>query len=228
MYRHANNLLEQASQVEKTLEYLAKGWESEVVLALDAIASIQAVFCSLQAFSEQSPRTRIKLLETTLSGTDEAILAKQADLAITPKIPPGFLGEKLGLVTMVAVVSPKHPLNGYPGAISDFELKNHRQIVVRDSGLKRQQDVGWLGSEQRWTVSHFSSSIAAVKAGLGFAFVPQHKIQEELAEGSLCKINLTPSNQRQIPLYLVSVNQHNSGPATKAVAKHLLDRYRHP
>lgn len=228
MYRHASQLLEQAFRLDEIAEYHASGWEAEVAIACDGIAPVEELFCSLQHFSLQSPQTRIRLLETTLSGTDEALLTREADIAISGYVPPGFTAVPYRNVTKQAFVSPVHPLAQHDGAVTEAELRRHRQIVIRDSGKKRQQDVGWLGAEQRWTVSHFSTAIESVKAGLGFGFIPREKVRHELARGELVQVALEPGFEREIPLFLIIANQADAGPATKAVAKALLDRVKKP
>lgn len=223
MYRHAEALLEQALRVDQTATYLASGWEPEVVLAVDGIAPMKKIFCALQGFSKESPDTRIRILEPTLSGTEESLLTREADVVITARVPPGFMSENFGLVNKVPVASPDHPLANCDEAISEEHLKQHRQIVIRDSGLKREQSSGWLGSEQRWTVSHFATSIEAIKSGLGFAFLPREKIEGELAEGALVELNVEIGGAQQIPLYVVASAQGHAGAATKALIRHLLN-----
>lgn len=224
LYRHASDLLAQAEQLEKTAQHLAKGWESEVAIAADALVPIDRVFCGLQAFSQVCPNTRIRIYETTLSGTDEALLSKQADIALSARVPPGFLGEPLLDVTMVPVASSDHALARLK-TVSEQDLKQQRQIVVRDSGTKREQDSGWLGADQRWTVSWFSTSIAALKSGLGFAFVPLHRVERLLAEGSLVQLPLEGGGTRRIPLYLIVAEQSHAGPAVRAVAEKILAHF---
>ena len=220
LYRHATDLLSQAEKLEKTADYLASGWEPEVTIAVDALVDLEPVFCALQHFSEQHPSTRIRLLETTLSGTDEAILSREADIAISPRIPPGFLGKPYAKVDMHAVAANTHPL-AQRDSVTEDQLKLTRQIVVRDSGLYRKQDGGWLGAEQRWTVSHFSSSIKAVKAGLGFAFIPEALIKQELDNGTLLKLNLAQGGSRALQLHIVLTGQSYAGPAAKCVLEYL-------
>ncbi len=222
MYRHASSLLTQALQVDQFAAYLASGWEPEVVLAVDGIAPMARVFCSLQAFSQRSPHTRIRVLETTLSGTEEALLRREADVVITARVPPGFIGHNYGVINKIAVASPDHPMAKCEAPLNESVLRQHRQIVIRDSGTKREQNSGWLGSEQRWTVSHFSTSIEAVKSGLGFAFIPQELIAEELQQGSLVTLDLDFGGAQQIPLYVVASAQSDAGLASKAVVKCLL------
>lgn len=224
LYRYAKNLLDQAQATEQAAHYLANGWETSLTLVTDALTPLSKVLCGLQAFSGLCALTRVKVLETSLSGTDEAVLNRECDLAIMPRVPPGFLGDPLPTVQMLAVAHRSHPLAQMP-TISETELKNHRQIVVRDSGLKREQDAGWLGAEQRWTFSHFATSVDAVRRGLGFAFLPGHRIAADLAAGDLVRLPLEIGAERQVNLSLVTVSPAHAGPATRALAKILLAQF---
>ena len=230
LYRHAEHLIQQAQAIEALAHDMAQGIEGSIAIAADALTPQPALFAGLQAFSAQCPRTRVKVFETSLSGTDEALLTGQVHLAITPRVPPGFLGDVITTVHMLAVAASQHPLaiqaqqTNQP--LTDADLKRERQIVLRDSGLKREQNAGWLGAEQRWTFSHFATSVNAVKAGLGFAFLPRHFITHELANGSLVALPLQTGSQRQIPLHLVLAAQNFAGPASQAAHKALLQAFK--
>ncbi len=224
LYRYASSLLEQAHATEQTAECLASGWETTVTLVTDAVTPMAPVFCALQEFSQLTPLTRVKILETSLSGTDEAIFGRECEIAITPRIPPGFLADPLFDMRMLAVAHQSHPL-AKMATISESELKNHRQIVVRDSGIKREQDAGWLGSQQRWTVSHFATSLDAVKAGLGFAFLPEHRVAQDLKTGELLALPLEIGAERRIPLSLILTTPTHASPAARALANILKSRF---
>lgn len=225
LYRHATTLLNQAYAMEQVAEYLASGWESSVTLVADSLSPMKTILCALQSFSESSPLTRIKVLETTLSGTDEAVLNRECELAIMPRVPPGFLGQQLMTVKMIPVAHVDHPLAKQEN-ISEAELKSHRQIVVRDTGTKREQNAGWLGSEQRWTVSHFSTTIDTLIAGLGFAFVPEDRAIKLIEQGTLKHLRLAMGDERHIPLSLVIPQAEHAGPATKALAEKLQQSFK--
>lgn len=221
LYRYASNLLTQASQIENIANYIALGWETEITLAVDAIVALDQVFCALQSFSSDHPQPRINVLETTLSGTDEAVLFRKADIVLTPSLITGFMGMALGDSLMQYVASPQHPLVKLARPIHEDDLKQHRQIVIKDSGIQRQRDAGWLGSEQRWTFSHISSSIQAVSAGLGFAKLPVANIAHELQSGQLVLLDLATDMHQRIPLYLIKTAQSHAGPAVEELAKRL-------
>jgi len=219
LYRYAQQILNAASSAESVANSMAIEFESEVTIAVDVLQQVSALVDAFEIFSEQFPHTRIRVLETSLSGTAEALLEKQADLVIGGVIPTGFNGFPLTTVRMMPVAAPSHPLVKKRENVSEIELQSHRQIVLRDTGTKREQDSGWLGAQQRWTVSHFSSSISLVKTGLAFAFLPDKWINEELKDGSLHLIQLQEKFQRSLPLYLMFADRPNAGPATRALSE---------
>jgi DNA-binding transcriptional LysR family regulator len=96
---------------------------------------------------------------------------------------------------------------------------------VRDSGVKHPRDEGWLGAERRCTVSSLEASLAMVKAGLGFAWLPEHLISEALAQRSLRALPLEMGGSRPLPLHLVLVRPESAGPAARAAVE-LFQRHR--
>jgi DNA-binding transcriptional LysR family regulator len=226
LYRQATALLEQARLVEQSARYFATGWEPEVTLAVDALTPMEPLLTALQAFSQQSPATRLRILETTLSGTAEALLNRSVDIALIGNMPPGFSGTSVRQIRMLPVAHPAHPLFRLGHDISEEELRQHRQIVLRDTGLKRQVDAGWLGAEERWTLTHPASSLEAVVAGLGFAFLPYERVAKALSDGQLKVLPLAQGAERRIMLNLVLVDREHAGPATRAVADAIVEEMR--
>src|SRR5699024_7822066 len=100
----------------------------------------------LESFSSERPSTRIELFETVLGGTEEALLQRKTDLAISPIVPPNFFGDPLMRLHFVAVAAPHHPLHTANKELTYADLREHRQLVIRDSGLQRKHEAGWLGA----------------------------------------------------------------------------------
>lgn len=234
LYRYAEQLLQQSSDTEAVARSLAMGFESEVTIALDVLVNIKSMICAFEQFSQQFPHTRIRVLETSLSGTSEALLEAQADLVVGSVVPIGYSGVPLMQITMLPVAAPEHallkpesantaPVQG-PG-ITELELRAHRQVVLRDTGSRREQDAGWLEAEQRWTVSHFSSSIDLIKSGLAFGFLPRNWIERELLSGELVQIPLQQNIDRVVQMYLMLADKHAAGPASKALKDIILSHF---
>lgn len=230
LYRRAACLLQQAEETEDVAQQLAQGLEAEVTLALDNLIDIRRIIPSLSRLSEQYPLTRIRVLETALSGTEEALLERKADLAIGPTVPVGFSGEPVRQIRMIPVAHPEHPLfqtvlpqepeHTEPSSleVSEMEMRLHRQVVLADSGQRRTRDSGWLGSEQRWTVNHFSSSLKVLRAGLAFGFLPEDWVEEDLRSGGLRRLPVRGGSDRLIQLYLIRPAAETFGPATSLLA----------
>ncbi len=221
LLRRARAVVEELQTLESLAASLAAGWETEIRIAVDIIFPPALLYEALGAFGPQCRNTRIELVESVLSGTTEALLRREVELAIVGQVPPGFLGTRLMPIEFIAVANPAHALNtlGRPLGLSD--LKGHRQIVVRDSGSKRRIDAGWLGAEERWTVSHLKTSIEMLKSGLGFAWVPREHIWAELEAGSLQPLRLSEGGTRSVELTLVYTDPDSAGPATRALASQL-------
>lgn len=224
--RRARAVLEEIHNLERLAATLAQGWESEVRVAVDIAFPPEPLLCSLATFSEQAPHTRVQLIESVLSGTCEALLHGDADLAVSGLVPPGFLGDPLTEVEFVAVAHRDHPLHALGRPLDDTDLKGHRQVVVRDTGVYRQIDTGWLGAEQRWTVSHLRTAIVTIQRGLAFAWVPRGYIVEELERGELVPLPLREGGSRHGTFYLVFADRDGAGPATRALASMLMAQSR--
>ncbi len=219
LYRRARALTEEAAALEQAAGDLAAGWEAELKLAVDIIFPTWLLLDALAQFAVERPATRIELMETVLGGTEEALLERKADLVIAPVVPQGFMGDPLMRLRFVAVAAPDHPLHRLGRSLTHQDLRRHRQLVIRDSGLQRKRDAGWLGAEQRWTVSHKATSIRAACMGLGFAWYADDMIREELARGALKPLPLREGAERYADLYLIFPDRDYAGPGAQRMAE---------
>ena len=218
LYRQAHRLLELAQHAERAAHSLSAGWEPTIRLGAEVLFPPDLLVEVLRLFSTESPDTRVEVLETVLSGTVEALNTRSVDLAITPQVPVGFLGDPLLSVTLVAVAHPDHPLHRMGRTLTAEDLREHRHILVRDSGVHRDTRTQSIEVERRWTFSHFDTSIRAVVAGHGFAWYPAARISAELREGRLKPLTLEAGTKREIALHLVFANSEEAGPGTRRLA----------
>ncbi len=236
LYRRATELLRHAEVTEDFARISAQGLEAEVRVAVDLLLDVRLILPALDRLSTHYPFTRVRILETSLSGTEEALLEKKAEIVIGSQVPVGHIGTPVKQIRMIPVAHPSHPLFtrrekvechktaalGNPDGITEWDLKAARQIVLRDSGARREQNAGWLGSEQRWTVSHFASSLKILRAGLAFAFLPEDWVAEDLRAGTLRPLPLAEGGERLILLHLMLSNRETVGPATRLLAESLV------
>jgi DNA-binding transcriptional LysR family regulator len=226
LYRRGKLLLEEAARLERTAAALASGYEAELRLAVETIFPTWLLLQCLEAFAHGAPDTRIELYETVLGGTEEALIERKVDLAITSWAPPGFLGDHLATLRFVAAAAPFHPLHRLGRPLTLDDLRQHRQLVIRDSGARRLRSAGWLGAEQRWTVSTKATSIRAAVMGLGFAWYAESNIREELRSGQLEPLPLVDGAERVGSLQLVYADPDSAGPGARRLGGLLRDALR--
>jgi len=223
LYRRARALLEEASGLERAAHRLSAGWEAEIGLAVEPLFPTAVLLKCLALFAHESPHTRIELIESVLSGTFEALSEGKAELAISATVPAGYLGDALMAVRLLAVSAPGHPLQQFSRPLTQRDLRAHRQLVVRDSGINRSGNALMLDATQRWTVSNMSTSIEAVRRGYGFAWFPEEKIREELHAGVLRPLNLREGSVRVGTLYLIHADRDAAGPGVLRLAEIIRD-----
>src|SRR5438046_323110 len=129
-----------------------------------------------------------------------------------------LLGDSLMRLRFIAVAHPDHPLHRLGRELGHRDLARHRQLVIRDSGMQRTRASGWLGAEQRWTVSNKATSIRAATLGLGFAWYPEENIRDELASGVLKPLPLRQGAEKWAELYLVFAERDHAARDTLRLA----------
>lgn len=202
LVRHARDLLNRAQLTEELAKHYGQGTEPLIRLCIEAIFPESVIFSALAEFAELQPQTRIEMRQSILSGTEEALLEREVDLVIGGRVPPGFTGEALLAIDFIAVAATDHPLNQQQDPLELEALRQHRQLVVKDSG-HRNLDDGWLGAYQRWSFDSIELSIQAAIAGFGFAWLPELKVRQHIQQGTLKPLELTEGAKRSAQLHLI-------------------------
>jgi DNA-binding transcriptional LysR family regulator len=218
LYRRALALTEEASGLEKAARSLSAGWEAEIRVVMEHLFPTWLMLDCLNRFGTESPDTRIELIESVIGGTQEALLQGRAELAIAGSVPPGFLGDELIRLRLVLAAGPDHPLHQLKREITPKDLRAHRHLVVRETGQHRTARAS-IETTQRWTVSNMSTSIIAARSGYGYAWLPEYKIRDELAAGTLKPLPLREGADRHVDLYLVFADREAAGPGTRRLAE---------
>ena len=217
LLRRARRLLADAQSLEQVAAALAQGLETTLNIAVDAIVPMPLVVAALRRFAESAPQTRVEVQEVVLSGVLDVMAEGGAALALSATVPPGFQQTELMQVRFIPVAQRDHPLHGLGRPLDYDDLRQYRQLIVRDSG-RRRYDSGWLEAEMRWTFSNLAGSVEAMKAGTGFAWLPQHKIADELASGVLKELPLARPEERRPPVYLITPDPETMAPGARLLA----------
>lgn len=189
LLREGARLLEEIDAVANRVKRVATGWEPQLTIAIDSIISKATVMELCSAFFALNPPTRIKLRDETLSGTLDALISGQADLALgvtDTSTQAGVHSKVLGEVSFVYAMAPHHPLAKAPEPLKDELVRQHRAVAVADTiGRGGGITIGLLGGQDVFTVATMQDKLDAQLRGLGSGFVPQCMARAFIETGRL-------------------------------------------
>jgi len=218
LLQRSRQLLNNATEIENFAQHLSSGRESEIRLVVDAAFPNDLLMSSLATFAKQSQGTQVQLREIILSGATDALLNDDADLIIGIDLFNNVMSDPLIEVEFHAVAHPDHPLHSLDRLITEDDLENYMHIVIRDSGQQHIMDVGWLSSQQRWTVSSIDSALSALQHGLGYGWLPGDRLIQPLGIDQLKLLKLQQGQTYKANLYMSFAHPQNIGPATRELA----------
>jgi DNA-binding transcriptional LysR family regulator len=190
LLKEGRHLLRIAADLESRVKRVATGWETELVIAVDAIVSIAALYPIVARFYRNDCGTRLRLLSETLGGTWDALAGGRADLVIgaSGDAPSGggFASQPMGPVRFVFVVAPGHPLAALPEPLSATDIMAHRAVAVADSARNLPaRTTGLLSGQDVLTVPTMQAKLDAHRMGLGVGYLPETLARAEVAAGRL-------------------------------------------
>jgi DNA-binding transcriptional LysR family regulator len=221
LYRRARTLLEEATLLERGAAAMAQEWQPEIRIAVEIIFPTWLLLECLAEFARERPETRIEVYETVLAGTAEMLSEGRVDFAIGSDR-GGITGEPLMEVAGIAVAHPDHPLHKLGRKLTARDLRAHRRILIRDTAAQREPEVE--GVELRWTVSNKATSIRAVLMGLGYSWLVEDNIRDELAAGQLKPLPLAQGARRSGQLFLAFADPEFPGRDAARLAEIIRNR----
>ncbi len=222
-------LLEQGREILQATERLAiatkkthSGWEPVFTIAIDSILTFDFIYPLLAEFYAILPDIEINLYEEVLGGTHEALTSNRADLVIGVDASPssGIKYQKMREIEWLFVVAPSHELTKAEAPLSRQLIEQHRFIVVRDSAKQQAPQTHRVFSKRPvLSVGTMAEKIKAQCLGLGVGFLPAHRIQQELAQGSL--IALPVAETIATESLHIAWKSHNKGKVLRWFIKQL-------
>lgn len=191
-------LLKAFAWVESRAATLREGTRTRLDLVVDSIFPRERLFAILRQFQQRYPQTQVRLTEVLENASDADGVQAEADvMVLTRRQDITGRGEWLMNIDFVAVAHRDHPLFLLPGPLSDEQLRPWPLIQIADSASGRQQ------TRDAWTFSTIDAAIDAVMYQVGYGWLPEERIQGELAQGILQRLPLNHGVRRATPLHLI-------------------------
>ncbi len=190
LLREGERLLNEVDAVANRVRRVATGWESQITVVFDTVVCLPTLMELAGDFLAVAPQTRLRLREEALSGTLEALVSGQADLALGVSMEPGtsagIHSKPLGELPFVYAVAPHHPLASVPEPLGDEVLLRHRAVAVADSVQRGSGlTLGLLAGQDVLTVPTMQAKLDAQLRGLGAGFLPEPMARPHIEAGHL-------------------------------------------
>ena len=190
----ARRILDVVAEYHLVATGLAKGVETEVRLVIDPFIPMDLVTTILKAFHETFPTLQVRLMVEPVETSVRALMDGWADVAITVDYFP--LTNQLersacGLIELVAVAAPAHPLARIAGPIEPEVLRDHLQLILAARpSVATKQDHGII-AVNRWYTTELETKHAMLLAGLGWGSMPRSRVAADIAAGKLVELHPT-------------------------------------
>jgi DNA-binding transcriptional LysR family regulator len=199
----SRHVLKEAVELELFAKNLGQGWGTEVRLAVDHHFPSQLLMSALRDFAANEQGTHVRLSELVMPRAEGVMRDLAFDLAISAHVPLGYLGEPLIEIEHMAVAHPDHPLLKLGRDVTAVDLVRQVQIKIGNSGEPEKEDGDSLHCMLRWNLNSFDTALEAVREGLGYAWLPTHRIRKWLDEGMLVPVPMREGQTYKTMLYLI-------------------------
>lgn len=202
LLREGRQLLIAAGDLEDRIQQLARGWETELRIAVDTLVGTERLLPLVDAFyrehQAEGVSTRIKIMEEVLGGGWDSLVSGRADFAIgaSGETPPGagYATIPLRILPFHFVAAPSHPITQEKTPLTEATIKRYRAISIADTSRSLPpRTVGLLSGQDVLTVPTMRAKIAAHIAGLGVGYLPEHLAAPEIAAGRLVRLSIGTS-----------------------------------
>jgi DNA-binding transcriptional LysR family regulator len=206
-------VLKEAIELETLAKNMGQGWGGEVRLVVDHNFPTELLMQALSKFDAIGQgAAHVRLREVAALQAEEVLRDVNVDLAISERVPLGFLGEPLAEIEYLPVVHPGHPLMQVERELTATDLAQHVQIGIGQHN-DAEKACEHHRQQRRWTMNSFETVVAAVREGLGYAWLPRHRIGAWLEQGALVQLPLADKRSHKTMLYLIHGRPWTATPA---------------
>jgi len=199
---------------------LERQWEPQINLYVSVLQPRERLYRALAHFHPRSRGCRINLHERIHCHFNAL---QVGDLMLSEHLPHDRTGLPLDEVCLLPLCAAEHPLAGQEEPITAELLASHNQISLHPP---IHRSVDWNDADDTgWKATHYREVLSMVSLGLGYAWVPRHLVQEELASGALVRLDLAGGSERYLYTYLLTPSTDALGPAAELLLRCLRNEY---
>lgn len=208
----AREVLAAEAELHAAIHELRAGWEPTLRVVFDGIVPIEPLLRAVGQLARERVPTQIDVRAEFLAGVEDTFVRSAADLMIAV-VPPAVALTAVPLAPLAAslVAHRDHPLAH--GRHDTKALRRHLLLTVRGSDPRLELPTAAIEAHATVHLNDFGAKRAAVLDGIGYGWLPDALIADDLARGRIKRIAWTrASRHRFVPrLY----HRGHPGPAAR-------------
>ncbi|WP_372870141.1 LysR family transcriptional regulator [Shewanella sp.] len=220
-------LLSHLANIEHLASRFSEGWEPKLELVIDGALPMEPIMTALKRMAEHQIPTKIQLNMEFLGGVQHRFERDNADLMLVKdyRTGPYYHAKPLPSITSVLVAAPHHPLAGRL-QLTLTELQQHVELTIEDSSpVKTYRDELQFGGDKVFYLSGFIMKKNALLKGLGFGWMPDFLVRDELKAGLLTEIDFVGGSRYTFVPQLVSTLERPLGRAGRLFTELILEEF---
>lgn len=199
IYLRALEIIEKNLNLVNYGEILASGVEANLNLMICPYVDLSMVANIYKDFKKRYRNTNLRVKLDKFSMTKEKFYSEQLDISLTNSSldEAEFETKPFRAIKLIPVASPTH--FSHNKNVSIDEIKEDTEVKLRGERLSQ------------WQVLSLDAQKNLVSSGVGWAYIPESLIQEEIKEGKLKQIKALA--EKDFNLNLTKKRSTDEGPA---------------
>ncbi|MBV7314315.1 LysR family transcriptional regulator [Shewanella sp. NIFS-20-20] len=223
--KEGQRLLRQWDNIRQLASRFGEGWEPKLELVIDGALPMEPVMTALKRMAEHQVPTKIQLNIEYLGGVQHRFLRDSADVMLVKELHTGpeYHATPLPQVTSVLVVAASHAL-AVKTQVTLSELQQFVELTIEDSsGITGYRDDMQFGGDKVFYLSDFMMKKNAILKGLGFGWMPDYLVEQQLASAELVEVDFIGGSRYPFIPQLVWSQQRPLGRAGQLFTQLLLE-----
>ncbi len=191
LYEKAKLVLGQAQSFNSLAKQLATGEELEVGIAFTTAIPVPPIIGTIRQCKEEFPSTRLEVYSENGLGPLDLLNDGLASVIIIPWIRNFEELESMHFMNLrfISVIAATSPLLQEYEVVPKVVMRGYSQVLISEP-TSPSSTYGALEGGDQWRANDYKTNREIIMQGMGWGFLPEHLIKEELAQGLLAPIKV--------------------------------------
>ncbi|RLA05808.1 MAG: LysR family transcriptional regulator [Gammaproteobacteria bacterium] len=203
IWAEGQRLMKMTERIHSLATSYQGGWEPKLEVVIDGALPAEPVMHALKVISDKAIATKFQVKMEFLGGVQLRFEEDQADFMIVMNYKPSPVLHAVPLKEKLFIlVASKNHLLSQEKVIKHNHLLDHVELTIQDSSGSPVDELQF-GCDRVFSLSDFAYKKSAMLVGLGFGWMPEELIRQELESGELIELNYVGGSRHVFTPHLV-------------------------